>query len=115
MATLEQVRKEAGMILGIVSELDALRAEHDSMFERAYSQVYDELDNEGIAEWSSSGEVPDRVVPHVAALMAFNGISKIPLSSERYARVLALRNVAKPEIRRLIIPRTKSVEKPVDY
>lgn len=115
MATLEEVKKEAGMLLGIVAEQDSLRAEDDSLLNRTYNQIYDELDNEGIAEWSQSGEIPDRVMPHVAALMAFSAAPKKSISEPKYNRILALRNVAKPEIRRLIIPKTQSVQKPVDY
>ena len=115
MADLEAVRKRAGMILGIVSEVDSLRAEDDALFTRIYSEVYDSLDRENLAEWSKLGEIPDEVVPHVAALMAFDATVPKKISGEQFNRILALRNAARPEIRRLMIPDYESLERPVDY
>jgi hypothetical protein len=115
MADLEAVRKRAGMILGIVSEVDALRAEDDDLLTRIYDEVYDSLDREGLAEWSKLGSVPDSVVPHVAAMMAFDAATLKKTSGEQFNRILALRNVARPEIRRLVIPDYQSVEPIVDY
>jgi hypothetical protein len=115
MADLEAVRKRAGMLLGIVAEPDSLRAEDDSLLSRIYDEVYDSLDREGLAEWSKLGSVPDAVVPHIAAIMAFDAAVPKKISGEQFNRILALRNVARPEIRRLMIPDYESVEPVVDY
>jgi len=115
MADIQAVRKRAGMLLGIVSQPESLRAEHDALFVEIYDEVYDDLDREGLAEWSKAGAVPDSVAPHVAALMAFSAAVPLKISGEQFNRVLALRNVAKPEIRKIVLPDFESLERPVDY
>lgn len=115
MATLEETKHKAGRLLGIVSMNRALKPEDDALLTESYAQVFDDLDEEGIASWPQDGEIPDRCMPHVAALMAFNVVTDKATSPERRAEILALRNVAKPEIRRQVTPASESADEAVDY
>jgi hypothetical protein len=115
MATLAETRHKAGRILRIVRYGQALNADDDALLTEAYAQVYAQLKTEGIAVWASTGGVPDSVMPHVAALMAFSVTADKGVPADVYARTLALRNVATPEIRRLTKPMHESLDEPTDY
>jgi hypothetical protein len=115
MATVAETKHKAGRMLGVVRMLQALKAEHDALLQEAYDQAYADLDEEGYATWASTGEVPDAVMPHLAALMAFSVCTDLGVSAERYQAILAQRNVAMPNIRRLTTPAHESVDEPTDY
>jgi hypothetical protein len=108
MATTEAMKHKAGRLLGFTSWGRALSADDDALLTESYVQVYDDLEEEGIAVWPYTGEIPDRCMPHVAALVAFNVTADKSVSPERYNTILTLRNVAKPEIRRLVTPAYES-------
>jgi hypothetical protein len=115
MATVAETKHKAGRMLGVVRYGQSLKPEHDGLLGEAYTQVYADLKEEGYATWASTGTVPDPVMPHLAALMAFTCTTDIGVSAERYEAILANRNVAKPEIRRLVTPAHESIEEPTDY
>lgn len=115
MATIEDVRHKAGRLLGIVRFGQALKADDDGLLTECYAQVYAKLKNEGIAVWASGGPVPDEAAPHVAALMAFNACDDKSVSTSRYNRILARRNVAMPEIRAATQPAYESLDEPEDF
>jgi hypothetical protein len=115
MATVSETKHKAGRMLGVVRMNQALKPDHDALLEEAYGQVYDDLKEEGHAIWASTGTIPDSCMPHVAALMAFSVTTDVGVSGERYAAILAQRNVAKPEIRRLVTAAHETVNEPTDY
>jgi hypothetical protein len=115
MATIEAMKHKAGRLLGFTRYGQALNADDDALLTESYAQVYDDLDEEGIATWPSDGDIPDRVMPHVAALVAFNVTADKSVSAERYGAILALRNAAKPEIRRMVTPAYESYGNATDY
>lgn len=47
--------------------------------------------------------------------MAFECCDDIGVSNDRYARIMAKRNVATGEIRRLVKPNHESLDDPVDF
>ena len=115
MATVAETKHKAGRMLGIARFGQSLKSEHDLLLQESYEQIYDDLDEEGLAIWASTGEVPERVVKHVAALIAFDVADDLGVAGDRYTRILAKRNVAMPEIRRLTTPAHESVEEETDY
>lgn len=115
MATLEDTKHKAGRLLGITAYGRALRADDDLLLAESYRQVYDSLDREGIAIWPENGAIPDRCMPHVAALMAFNVATDKAVSAETYSQVLALQNIAKAGIRRETTPKYESYTRAKDY
>jgi hypothetical protein len=115
MATIEAMKHKAGRLLGFTSWGRGLAADDDALLTESYAQIYDDLDEEGIATWPSTAEIPDRCMPHVAALVAFNVTADKSVSPERYSTILALRNVAKPEIRRMVTPAFEADDMAEDY
>ncbi len=115
MATVDETKHKAGRMLGLVRFGQALAADSDGLLQEAYLQVYGGLKTEGLAIWPSAGPLPNEVMPHVAALMAFSCAPDKGVSSERYSAILAARNVANPEIRRLTTPPNETVDEPTDY
>lgn len=84
-----------------------------SDMEQSIDEVYEDLKAEGITTWTKQGDIPDSVVPHVAALAAFNRAEDI--SQERYQRVAGMAGRAKREIRRIVTPHYSSAEEPTDF
>jgi hypothetical protein len=115
MATVAETKHKAGRMLGVVRMNQALKPEHEAMLAEAYTQAYADLKEEGYATWASTGTVPDAVMPHLAALMAFACATDVGVSGERYTAILAQRNVAKPEIKRLVTAAHESITEPTDY
>ena len=115
MATVAETKHKAGRILGIVKQPESLRSEHDTILTEAYDAVYAQLKEEALAIWSSAGTVPNRVMEHVAALMAFNVADDLGVPNARYQRILARRNVALPNIRKFVTPTHESLEDPEDF
>lgn len=81
----------------------------------AYDQVYDELEQDGLTIWPKAGPIVDRVMAHLAALMAFNCVPSVPVSDERYRMILDKRNIAKPQIRRAVTKNYTSPDDVHDY
>ena len=102
-------------MLGIVKKPESLRSEHDTILTEAYDQEYAALKKEGLAIWASSGTVPDAVMPHLAALMAFQVADDLGISNDRYNRILSRRNVAMPEIRAYVTPEYEYTDDPTDF
>lgn len=107
------VIKRAGNLLGILRIGQALPADKNLRLEQAYDEVYDQLNSENIAIWDA--EVPDRVVPHVVALMALNACDDVGVSPARYQRIVGKANVALREIRKQAQPEYVSNDDPEDF
>jgi len=115
MATVSKVYDGAAEMLGILETGKTLSANDTARMTRAYDQVFDDLKESTLDAWPSSGPVPDRFVPHVEALMAFNASDTYLVPSEILQRIINKSSVAMREIRRLSIPDYESLDKPVDY
>ena len=85
--------------------------------DQAYDYVYADLKDEQLTIWASASgaTIPDGVAPHVAALMAFDATSDIGVSEERYQRILVKRNIAKPNIRKIVTPIYESLDEQTDF
>lgn len=87
MATQENIRDRAGNDLGILRLNQSLQDQDAKRIESAYTEVYAQLKQEGLATWAYEGEVPDEVVPYVVALVADNCLSTYGVSDKRYQRI----------------------------
>lgn len=96
--TKAQVINRVARKLGRVAVGQNLEADLESVLSDSYDQVYDELDEMNLATWASDS-VPDRYVPHVAALVAADNLEGIPTSRQQAILVVAAR--AKIEISNL--------------
>lgn len=115
MATVAETKHKAGRLLACVRAGQSLRPEDDTLLQEAYLQVYGDLKTSGDATWASTAELPNEVMPHVAAWMAFLLIPDKGIAGERKALILDLYGIAKPEIKRLVTPAHETVEEPTDY
>lgn len=115
MATKAEVRDRVGQMLQRVglgkSMDDALKNRIDT----AYTEVYQDLKDDQLVTWAIAGTIPDKVAPHLAALMAFNCTSSIHVSDRLFSRIVANRNIAKREIRRLVTPQYESLDEAEDF
>lgn len=81
----------------------------------AYTEGYEDLKKDQLVTWAAANAVPDPIGPHLAALMAFNCTSSVHVSDSLYQRIVAARNIAKREIRRLVTPQYMTVDAPEDF
>jgi len=102
MATKAEVRDRAANDLGLLRLGQSLQSQDATRIESAYDEVYQDLVDQGVATWTSTGAIPTKVVPHVAALVADNCLNTYSVADSRYARIKASSANAFREIRRLV-------------
>lgn len=115
MATKAEVKQSSLELLGVVEIGQSAESQHDTRIGKAYTQVYDDLKDEGLAIWATAGTIPDKIAPHLEALMAYNAMDSYAVSDARAQRITARVAVAKREIRGLITPDYESLEEPDNY
>lgn len=117
MATLTQVRNRAAGLLGRHRLGQSINNDLKDRLDEAYNSVYDDLKHDRLVIWSSgvSATIPDKVAPHVAALMAWDATDDIGVSDARMARILSKVSIAKPSIRRNVTPKHESLEDAENY
>lgn len=81
--------------------------------EQSIDEIYADLQTDRLLTWSTTGSVPNDVLPHVKALVAFNRADG--LSVERYSRILSKASIAKREIKKIVSPEHDSVDNPTDF
>lgn len=113
--TIAKVRERTLNLLGNTVIGQGSKSHDDTRIKSAYNEVYADLKEESLAVWSKTGLVPDEVVPHLVALMAFNAVDDFGVSNERYARIVNRSSVAKREIRSLVTPDYESLGNPTDF
>lgn len=85
--------------------------------EQAIDETYADLQADRLLTFSTTGDVPDNVTPHIKLLVALKRCSSI--SEERYARLMGEAGEngwkAKREIRRIIAPNHEPTDEAVDF
>ncbi len=114
-STTEEVRNRAATDLGILKLNGTLNDQDKVRIDKAYDEVYAELKREGIATWTSTANVPNEFVPHIAAMMADNCLGTYGVSTERFGRVKDKAVVARREVRKLGEPAYVSMTDAQDY
>lgn len=115
MATVAETKQRAGEFLGVVGVGGTLSAPADARLQQAYDEEYADLKDDGLAIWASTGTVPNDVMPHLAALMAYNAADSFGVSGERFNRIVVRRNAAPAKIRSAVTPAYESFDDPKDY
>ena len=113
--TKQEIRDRAAGDLGILQLNQQLAAQDDARVSAAYDEIYDDLKFNGIATWSSTASVPDRFVPHLAALIAESCLSSYSVSQERFIRIKTASSTARREIKKLSKPTFQSTDDPQDF
>ena len=102
MATTAEVRDRAANLLGILPLGQSLQAQDAARISSGYNEVYERLRLDGLATWTSTGSIPNEVVPHVVALVAENCVNDYGCSTERYQRIVISAAAAPDEISKLV-------------
>jgi hypothetical protein len=113
--TKAQIRDRVANDLGILALGQSLQSQDVHRIEQAYNEVYDDLKENGLAIWALTDVVPDKVVPHIVALIAFNCLNTYGVSNDRYIRIKANYDIAEKKIRELVSSEYVPMEEPTDY
>lgn len=113
MATKAELRDQVLEYIGKKRIGQSVTNELQVDIEQAIDEVYADLQSDKLATWSSTGAIPNDVLPHVKALVAFRRSSG--LSMERKQVIMNDANIAKREIRRIIAPNHEPIEEPTDF
>ena len=115
MATISEVRDRAANDLGLLRLGQSLQSQDSTRITSGYNEVYEQLKIDGLATWTSTGDIPLGLVPHVAALVAYNCLNTYSVSPERYKRIETAALIAVPSIRRQVTRPYTSQDNATDY
>lgn len=103
MATLARVRERAAKRLGLLATGQTLGASITADLVSAYSGLHAEWTELGIAVWSSTADVPEKLAEAVVRELAYRLKDDYGISMERYQRIAAEGGqAAENMVRRLI-------------
>lgn len=115
MATVAEVRDRAANDLGMLRLGQSLQAQDSTRITSGYNEVYQQLKVDGLATWTSTGDIPTELVSYVVALVADNCLNTYAVSNDRYTRIKLASTVASKEIRKLVTNYQASQDNPTDY
>ena len=115
MATKAEVALRTAQMLQRVRLGQAIDNTLETRINSAYTEVYNDLKDDQLVTWAVAGTIPDKIVPWLVALIAFNCTDSVHVSDAVFARILAKRNIAKREIRRLVTPKYETIDEAEDY
>lgn len=115
MATIAEVRDRAANDLGLLRVGQSLQAQDNTRITAAYNEVYAHLKNDGLATWTSTGDIPTELVPHVVAYVAQNCLNTYSVSLDRYQRILNSVVIATKELPKLVTKHYVSQEEATDF
>ena len=114
--TRAEVRNRAAEFLGRKAISGSISDDLKTRLDDAYEEVYDDLKKDRLAIWTSTSDaIPSDLVPHLAALVAFNASTSVGPSAERYERIVTSASIAKPAIRRLVKPNYENLDDQDDF
>lgn len=113
--TLAELRNRTLEDMGVIEIGGIPDDRYKTRVDQAYNEVYDDLKDQSLNFWSNIGEIPNRFVPYVSALIIENLKVGIPISQERYARVFPTIQKAKFKISELGSQKYETTSKPVYY
>ena len=115
MATTTEIRDRAANDLGLLRLGQTLQSQDATRISSAYTEVYAMLKKDGLAAWTSTGDIPAEYVKYVIALVVDNCVNTYGVSDSRYQRLKIEVPGALREIRKLAAKDHASMEDPVDY
>jgi len=119
MSTKAEVKAKALQMLGVLRLGQSAQNQDDVSIGDSYTEVYNQLKTLGLATWASTASVPNDIVPHMVALVAYNSVYFDGVSEARAQRILLKVGVngetAKREIRLLTTPAFESLDEPKNY
>ena len=115
MSTKQEVIDRAASMLGRLRVGQSINAALNTRLSDAYDEVYQDLKDDELVTWAQTGTIPDKITPHLAALMAESCMIDIPVSTERYGRIGLKASAAKRNIRRLVTVKYVDLDDARDY
>lgn len=115
MATKSEVRNRALQALGVIAIGATPQAQDATRVDAGFDEIYADIKNEGLAIWASTAAMPNEIVPHMVALVAWNCVDDYGVSPARYQRLQIAQAAAMPKIRALVVPAYESMENATDY
>lgn len=115
MATIAEVRDRAANDLGLLRLGQTLQAQDSTRITSAYNEVYAILKKDGLAAWTSTGDIPSEFVPYVVSLVVDNCINTYGVSDSRYKRLKIETQQVKRELRKLVTPDYVSQDNATEY
>lgn len=115
MATIAEVRDRAANDLGMLRLGQSLQSQDSTRITSGYNEVYQQLKVDGLATWTSTGDIPTELVPFVAALVADNCLNTYSASNDRYVRIKAAAAAAPKAIAKLVTNYQTSQDNPTDF
>jgi len=109
------IKQRALEDLAVIMIGEPAQSQDDIRIDLAYNEVYEDLKVLGLATWGINGYVPNGLVPHVVALVAWNAVDSYGVSPARYQRIQLKAASAKREISLLTVPKHESLEEPRDF
>lgn len=110
-----EIRNRALEELGVIQVGTSPQDQDKVRVEEYYDQVYDILKDDGLNIWASTANCPDKLCPHMIALVAERGLNTYSTSNERYLRITNMANVARREIPKMVQPEYEGLDDPTDY
>ncbi len=102
MPTVAEIRDKAARKLGVLAFGQTLSNRYSADLTAAYSEVYAELRELNLVNWTLTGTIPDEVVEPVVALVARARVDEYGVSNDRYQRILNSAQNAETSLRRVI-------------
>jgi hypothetical protein len=115
MATVSAVVDRAANDLGLLKLGQTLQAQDSTRITSAYNEVYAQLKKDGLATWTSTGDIPADLVQHVVTLVADNCVNTYGVSDSRYKRLKMDVPAARREIRKLTAPNYVSMDNAQEF
>ena len=101
MATAVQIRDKTASRLGIVGEGETIPSYEADDLDKAYKEIFAQLQAKNLNVWDFDEEVPDEYVYHVVAMTAYVRLDEYAVPNARYKRIARDNAFAIPEIREL--------------
>ena len=115
MASVSAVHDGTMQLMKVLPLGGTIKAVDTTRMTKAYDQVFADLKKSGLDSWATAGTIPDDIVPHLEALMAFDAMSSYHVSEKTATSIVNKASQAMREIRRLSVPDYESLEEPTDF
>lgn len=119
MATKAEVRQRVGEDLGIVPIGQDLESQDQTRIDTGIDEAFALLKERGLAAWASTGEVPDKAVPHFCLLVEFMLLVSYSVPDSRYVRITSLAGadgeLAVKKIAGVVVQEHESLDSATDY
>jgi hypothetical protein len=113
--TKTEVKDRAARMIGFLDIGDTLAGDQDTRMDEAWDAVHAWLKNKGLDAFPTAGPVPDEMVPHIKALIAFDAMDDFHAPPSKKQDITVKQTIAQRDLPGLVLADHESLEEPVDY